>query len=249
LTFDASNPFSTQGTGPDLTAVQAIGVQLQVASTWSGVFYVDSVNIVVGGVTSTPTPSPTSTLGNTATSTMSPTPTVTATATWTSTPTATQTATFTNTATPTVTNTATRTVTATFTSTATSTGTPTVTESPTVTDTPTVPETTTITPTPVPGLDIAFPNPNDGTVPVRFCHWIDQTVDQVVLKVYTVSGRKVYQQTCVDDSGDSVSAGQHCYQLDWTQSQLKLADGLYYFVLQENGGLGSKKSMKVLINR
>jgi hypothetical protein len=101
----------------------------------------------------------------------------------------------------------------------------------------------------VSGVDVAFPNPDDGVVPVRFCHWLDQAVEQVTLKVYTVSGRKIHEQVCVDESGDSVSAGQHCYQLDWTQSQLKPADGLYYFVIQENGGSNAKKTMKVFINR
>jgi hypothetical protein len=245
LTFDASNVFSTQGTSPDLTAVQAIGVQLQVASSWSGVFYVDSVNIVAGSSASTPTATLTwtGTLGATASFTQTNTPSTTATNTWSAT------STWTQTATPTATSTMTRTFTATYTKTDTLTWTATATDTPTVTLTPTETDTPTITPTPAGGLDVAFPNPNDGLVPVRFCHWINQTADEVVLKIYTVSGRKIYEQPCVDESGGAVSAGQHCYQLDWSQARLNLSNGLYYFVLQEIGGANAKKTMKVFINR
>jgi hypothetical protein len=64
-----------------------------------------------------------------------------------------------------------------------------------------------------------------------------------------VSGRKIYDQPCLDESGDSLSAGQHCYKLDWQETNLKLSNGLYYFVLQEKGGLNTKQTMKVFIER
>lgn len=245
LTFDASNPFSTQGTGPDLTAVQAIGVQLQVASTWSGVFYVDSVNIAVGGTTPTATltTTPSTTIVNTSTVTLTPTAADTSTLTSTATPTFSSTSTATSTATLTATSTWTSSATSTFTVTASFTDTPTVTLTPTITDTPT------ITPTPMGGLDVPFPNPNDGVLPVRFCHAVGQTINALNLKIYTVSGRKIYDQPCLDESGDSLSAGQHCYKLDWQDTNLKLSNGLYYFVLIEKGGLNTKQTMKVFIER
>jgi hypothetical protein len=284
VTFNESNMLAPIPTScaTTLSAVQSIGVRLNASSAWSGIFYVDSVNVTAGSAstpTQTFTPTRTGTVGATATpswtATMSPTSTITVFDTSTMTATSTQTASITASDTSTLTITATQTaaitasdtpsstVTTTFTSTITSTvtntytptvtptitWTPTWTDTPTVTGTPTVTFSPTITPTPVSGMDIAFSNPNDGVTPVRFCHWINLTVDQVLLKVYSVSGRKMYEQVCVDESGDSVSAGQHCYQLDWSQTHLKPANGLYYFIVQEKGGSNAKKTMKVFINR
>lgn len=246
LTFDADNVFSTQGSGPDLASVLSLGVQLQVASAWTGVFYLDSVNIVVPGstatVTATPTWSPTPN-GPTATATPSATPS--ATASWT----VTSTATATTTSTPTWTVTATATRTFTPTNSPTPTWTPTSTWTATVTDTPTVTETPTITPTMVPNMDLPFPNPNDGVLPVRFCHVLAQDAQGLTLKVYTVAGRKIAQQPLVDEAGGILSAGQHCFQFDWKASGVKPANGLYYFVLTEQGGAGAKVKMKVCVLR
>jgi hypothetical protein len=96
-------------------------------------------------------------------------------------------------------------------------------------------------------MDVLFPNPNDGKVPVRFCHELGQAGDTVVLKIYTVSSRKIYDRICLDESGDSSSQGPHCYKLDWGQAQLSLANGLYYFVIQEKGALSTKTTKRLFI--
>jgi len=271
LTLTAANV--SAGGAAELGNLNAIGIQLVLPSTWSGVFFVDSVDVVGGSTTPTMTPTLTPTLSATSTPSVTFTPSATLSATWTSTllpgdtatftATPTRTATVTPTATITHTRTATRTFTVTATATQTATRTPTMVGTATWTGTPTA--TPTITNTFVPNLDVPFPNPSEGSTKVTFGHLLEEDMIDLVIKVFTVSGRKVFQQSYAGGSGGGVfgpspgvvatapgrglSAGLHFYTLDWGSAGISLSNGLYYLVLQEKGGKNKKTTMRLLVNR
>ncbi len=256
IAMDPANPSYAAG-ALDLTAIMALGVQVIPAANWTGSLYLDSVDVITPGGTSTPTPTRTSTATptqtvnvspGTPTNTYSPTPPAslspTPTASFTSTPTATPTATVTPTSTrtytwtpsptPTFTNSPIPTSTFTWTLTYTATWTPTITNTPTITDTPTV------TNTPEPGEDLPYPNP--GTGGVTFLHSLTTDADQVILKVFTLDFRKIYE-----DGTLATQAGQHLYALDWSRAKGTPSYGLYYLVLVEKrDGTETRKVMKIL---
>ncbi|HUO58917.1 MAG TPA: hypothetical protein VMV05_12145, partial [bacterium] len=123
---------------------------------------------------------------------------------------------------------------------------------PTNTPTNTVTATPTNTPTPTPILSnnyVTYPNPwpdpQNPSSGVSFGYQNDQAADQVQLKIYTVAYRKIYE-----DDGLPTSQGTQRYGVDFSATNLNLANGLYYFVVVWNrGGQLSQKVMKVLIQR
>ncbi len=199
-------------------------------------------------ITNTPTNSATltssSTATNTATNTMTGTPTSTATTTFTftdsftptqtptSTYSSTPTSTFTNTATPTKTWTSTYTFTGTPTSTFTNTFTYTFT--PTITYTPTSTPTETLSPTMTPPLysiPVIYPNPADGTVPVRLRPPAFFGVSDVKVQIFTLAYRKV-QETFYP----RITSGTDCLLPLVDKWGKPLADGLYYVVVHTSQG-------------
>lgn len=207
--------------------------------------------------TSTPTSSPTSSPSNTPTLTITATPTLTWT--WTATPTgswdtstptntSTSTPSSTPTFTPSLTPSATPTSTPTFTPTSsvTSTRTTTATSTPTatITLTPTITSSFTWTPTPA-SINLLYPNPAYGNAPVNFNYNVASPVDQVKVKLFTVSFRKIYE-----DDTLSTAVGQNKYTLDFSKAGLNPANGLYYVVVSFSvGGHETHQIMKLLIQR
>jgi len=143
-----------------------------------------------------------------------------------------------------------------------STATPSASPTPSVTPTPTLTATNTMTlsatptptltatstasntPTPLPQNDVLFPNPWNGTVPLALYHMVNQAVDSVRLKIYTVAFRKIYE-----DDTLAASAGQHLYALDRDKAG-NLSNGLYYLVMDEvSGGKEHPQIFKLLILR
>lgn len=113
---------------------------------------------------------------------------------------------------------------------------------PTITPTPT--STPTVTSTPFPP-SLLFPNPVWDQTPLSFYYNVDSTVDQVKVKIFTVAYRKVYE-----DDTLSTATGQNKYTLDWGQSGLNIANGLYYVVLYYRGGhKETQQVMKLLVQR
>ena len=181
--------------------------------------------------TNTFTLSPTITLSPTSTFTLSPTPTITPTPTVTLTPTDSMTPTASLTATPSATPTPTpsSTQTRTFTPTPTPSMTPTITPTPTLTPIPCGFPGFTCTPTINPAkllyVQAPYPNPCRTGSQVTFPYSLSQVADQVTLKIFTVSFRKVRQAQCPTTAGnDSIS-------LDMSG----LSNGLYYYVLEADG--------------
>jgi hypothetical protein len=191
-------------------------------------------------MTSTPssTPTVTSTPTLTWTSTMSYTPTSTATQSDTSTPTSTPTITYT----PTNTSTRTWTPTFTYSFTPTNTFTMTFTSSQTSTFTPTSTITPTLTLTPPPySQPVVYPNPADGTVPVRLRPPSYYGVSDVKVQVFTLAFRKVQEKFYAQ-----VPAGTDC-PLELVDKWNKpLASGLYYVVVHTSAG---RSIAKLLILR
>ncbi len=114
--------------------------------------------------------------------------------------------------------------------------------------TPTNTPTATITPTPtatVTNLNVLFPNPIRDQTPLNFYYHLDSNNDWVKVKIFTTSFRKIYEQDSLP-----FKQGTHPYQLNWAQSGLNPANGLYYVVLDRlNGGHESLQIMKLLIFR
>lgn len=134
--------------------------------------------------------------------------------------------------------------------------TPTVTSTPTETPLPcnypgpTCTPTLTFTPTATPGtVNIPFPNPwpdkNNPAAPLQFNYLNSQQEDQVDLKIYTLAFRKVFE-----DDGLITAPGSFGYTLNWSNINVTLANGLYYFVVESKSGKSlSRNIMKVLIER
>jgi hypothetical protein len=116
----------------------------------------------------------------------------------------------------------------------------------TPTDTPTATDTPTPTATPS-TLFTVFPNPwpdpkNPGDNS-NFYYFNDKNMDQVQLKIYTVSFRKVYED-------DTLPTGPGPQSKTFNLAYLNASNGLYYYVLVwKNGNRQSQKVMKVLIQR
>ncbi len=160
--------------------------------------------------------------------------------------TATGTASFTPTQTLVPTNPPTDTPTPTPTLTSTQTPTLTPTPTPTLTPTPSLTPTLTLTGTPtIASVDVLYPNPVIDNQPLRFYYNLDQPVDQVKAKLFTVSFRKIYE-----DATLPMSPGQHLYTLQWNQAGLNLANGLYYVdLVLRTGSRETHKVMKLLVVR
>jgi sialate O-acetylesterase len=180
ITLDPAVPFNVYGT-IDITVIQGLGIQLFAAGTWSGLIYVDSLDILFSNTptpTSTPTitatfalsptstPTPTASPSRTHTRTPSPSPTLALSPTPTSTPTHTPTP-LPNTATPTATNQATVTPSPSPTATPSVTLIPTLTPTRTNTGTPTSTPTHTPTRTPTTPPNTATPTPTQTPSPTR----------------------------------------------------------------------------------
>lgn len=70
-------------------------------------------------------------------------------------------------------------------------------------------------------------------------------VDQVRLKMFTLSFRKIYENDGLDPS-----LGTHVTALDLKDAGINLSNGLYYLVLEwKNGRQITRQVMKVLILR
>ena len=218
------------------------------------------------GAVFSPTPSSTATLSPTPTPThsptLTPTPSATATPSKTSSSSPTATPTFTVSMTPSSSMTATpsSTVTASRTSTHSSTPTPTVSFTPSVTPSLTATSTPTLTPSPTPvkidtpsptstsgsslGDDLPFPNPWSPGGPLSFRHMVAPNTNRVIVKLFTVSFRRVYEDWDWD-----ITPGSHVYTLGLDQLG-DPANGLYYLVVEDfSGGAEKMKVMKVLIER
>jgi hypothetical protein len=142
---------------------------------------------------------------------------------------------------PTSTSTPTPAFSATFTPTVSPTPSPTSLYTYTFTPTPSP----TPTSTPVPNADVPYPNPDNGIAPVVFFHNLTQPADRVILKIYSLAYRKIYE-----DDTLPTTLGQNQYSLDWKKSGLNLSNGLYYFVLiEKRQSKESKTIMKVLLFR
>jgi len=178
------------------------------------------------------TPTSTGTFTHTFTSTFTLTLTDTPTSSMSPTATASQTPTSTSTMTGTATLTASRTATWTWTPTPTSS--PTATWSPTPTLSPTSTQSFTPTPTitPVPeSFPVVYPNPADGTVPVKVRPPAYFGVSDVKVRVFTIAFRKAQENTY-----RQVPAGTDV-PLSLTDKWGKpLASGLYYVVVQTSQG-------------
>lgn len=183
---------------------------------------------------------PTNTFTLSPTITVSPTSTFTITPTLTITPTPTVTSTTTPTFTPTNTPSNTLTVTPTVTRTATPTATPSTT--PTYTPYPCGYPGLTCTPTLNPSqilyTQAPYPNPCRIGDQVNFLYGLSESVNQMTLKIFTVSFRKIKQVQCPTNAGnDSIS-------LDING----LSNGLYYYVLDAEGqGKSQTLTGKLLI--
>jgi hypothetical protein len=177
---------------------------------------------VTGAIITVINPTATPTLA--ATLVPSATPSATPTRTWTPQPTAT------HTSTPVPTNTSIPTATCTDTLSFTPTSTPTPSVTPTLTHTPSVTETPTATEQP--GIDqpIVYPNPSDGTQPVKI-HVPGRTgTADVTVQIFTVAFRLVQQQVF-----DQVLAGTDVSIELKDKSGKPLASGLYYVVVTIDG--------------
>ena len=79
---------------------------------------------------------------------------------------------------------------------------------------------------------------------MAFYHTVAPNTNRVLLKLFTVSFRKVY-----DDPNLSATAGEHLYTLSWSQVS-SFANGLYYLVIEDqSGGTQTRKVMKLFIRR
>jgi hypothetical protein len=80
---------------------------------------------------------------------------------------------------------------------------------------------------------------------VNFNYNVAAAVDQVKVKIFTVSFRKIYE-----DDTLSTAVGQDKYTLDWGKAGLNIANGLYYVVVVfKNSGQETHQVMKLLIER
>lgn len=105
-------------------------------------------------------------------------------------------------------------------------------------------QTPTTSPTPS-SVNVLYPNPLTGDQPVNFNYNVTAAVDQVKVKIFTVSFRKIYE----DDTLSTV-LGPNKYTLDWGKKGLNIANGLYYVVLvYKTGGKETHQVMKLLIQR
>ncbi len=217
--------FNTTGVA-NISQVMQMGIQVIPSSAWTGTVYVDSVDLLNG----TPTPSPTSGL-----------------------PTSTQTPTFTpsltifNTGTPTSTSTITYTPTKTFTPSPTYT--PTQTFTPSSTSTPTLTavdtDTPTITATPFFHPMVLYPNPSLDTSPLSIDLGLISAV-KIKVRVYTLSFRVIFEK----DYGQ-VSPGQVITLPMADKNGKLLANGLYYVQVSTTQSPSSPRNsvMKWLITR
>ncbi len=80
---------------------------------------------------------------------------------------------------------------------------------------------------------------------MKFDYNVTTALDQVKVKIFTVSFRKIYE-----DDSLLTTLGQNQYTLDWNKAGLNIANGLYYVVLYfKNGGSETHQVMKLLIQR
>ena len=121
---------------------------------------------------------------------------------------------------------------------------PTATPTATITMTPTITDTPTITTTPS-VIEVLYPNPVRDNSPVNFVYQLDKAADQVRVSLFTVAARKIYE-----DATLPVSPGQHLAQLDFSQANLNVSNGLYYVVLWvKSGGNEKRKILKLLVQK
>lgn len=70
-------------------------------------------------------------------------------------------------------------------------------------------------------------------------------MDQVKVKLFTVSFRKIYE-----DDTLPTGMGANKYSLNWSNAGLNIANGLYYVVLYfKSGGSETHQIMKLLVQR
>jgi hypothetical protein len=103
------------------------------------------------------------------------------------------------------------------------------------TATPTATDTATPTQTPL-NIAIIYPNPSDGTAPVRI-HVPLKTMSDVKIKVYTTGFRKVQE---MDYSALTSSDSEVTLPL-WDKWGTGLANGLYYVEVETQQGLFRNK--------
>ena len=95
----------------------------------------------------------------------------------------------------------------------------------------------------VPGDDILYPNPWDGSQPLIFTHTVGLNTNRVWIKIFTTNFRKIY-----DEEGPTVS-GQHSFVLDPNKMK-DTANGLYYLAVVEiSGGRQKIKILKFIVLR
>jgi hypothetical protein len=110
--------------------------------------------------------------------------------------------------------------------------------------TPTITNSFTRTPTPS-SIGILYPNPVTGNQPVNFNYNVTAPPDQVKVKIFTVSFRKIFE-----DDNLPTTVGTDHYLLDFDKAGLNIANGLYYVVLSFTaGGSETHQVMKLLIQR
>ena len=195
-------------------------------------WYIDDVTVsncltptITNTLTTTKTLSPTSTLS------ITPTPTITPTLTMTFSQTPTFSSTYTPSNTMTITPTASRTMTPTNTPSMTPTITPTLTLTAIPCGFPGFTCTPTIDPSQLLYTQAPYPNPSRTGGQVTFPYGLSQSVNQMTLKIFTVSFRKVKQAQCPTTAGNN----------SITLNMNDLSNGLYYYVLEADGQ-GQKQS-------
>ncbi len=219
-------PTSTNSSTLTFTPTNTASITDTVTSTSTATRTWTATNTATQTATFTPTMTFSPTHSNTCTSSFTPTNTATITYTLTFT------YTFTVTSTPTKTYTPTNTWTYTFTPSNTFTGVPTNTPTQSYTFTPTSTITLSSTLTPVPmAVPVIYPNPADGTAPVRIRPPAYFGVSDVKVKLFTLAFRKVQENTYhqIPDGTD--------VPLNLTDKWgMPLASGLYYVVVQTTQG-------------
>jgi hypothetical protein len=99
------------------------------------------------------------------------------------------------------------------------------------------------TSTPVPGTGV-FPNPWTGGSPLQVSYQLSANTDQVKLKIFTVSFRKIFEN---DDL--PTAAGEQVYTPNWNQAG-PVSNGVYYLVLDiKTNGVDHQQILKLLILR
>ncbi len=90
-----------------------------------------------------------------------------------------------------------------------------------------------------------FPNPVKDSTPLGFYYSLKNPTDQVKVKIFTLSFRKIFE-----DDALATTLGQNSYSLDWGKAGLNLANGLYYVVIYlKSSGSETHQVMKLLIQR